>query len=202
MRLGLCGAHRTGKSTLARAVAPILNATMVASSVSQTAKEFQFDMDRDRRDVPKFFAMQVAILDRMAAALKHGAWEGNGRIVSDRTPLDAAAYLVADMQANTGSPKFQDEVLRYVDRACRLTEELFDVVILVPPAITFEPMDGKPGGNIAYQEHHHLICRGLHADLEIPAGVIERDNLDLTDRADAVVQFVKNLEGRGLKEVA
>lgn len=190
MRIGLCGAHRTGKSTLARLFSEVNDVPMVASSVSAIAMRYNFDMDSDRRDEPSFREMQDVILDTLEKSFR-----GKDSFISDRTPLDAAAYLLADMQANTGSPHFQEGVLQYVDRAIRLTNELFDTVILVPPGIDFEPMDGKPGGNLAYQEHHHLIVRGLMGDIDIPSGVLARDNLKLDDRLDALCDWL-DFDGR------
>lgn len=189
MRIGLCGAHRTGKSTLAKLFSEVNDVPMIASSVSAIALRYDFHMDNDRRDVPSFREMQDTILTTL-----ENSFRGQSDFISDRTPLDAAAYLLADMQANTGSPVFQEGVLRYIDRAVALTNELFDAVILLPPAIAFEPMDGKPGGNLAYQEHHHLLVRGLVGELTIPSGELERDNLKLDDRLDAVIEFLDRVD--------
>lgn len=198
MRIGLCGSHRSGKSTLARLFAEVNDVPMIASSVSSIALRYDFDMDKDRRDVPAYREMQEVILNTLEKSFRD-----QPIFVSDRTPLDAAAYLLADMQANTGSPIFQEGVLQYVDRALRLTNELFDAVLLVPPGIDFEPMDGKPGGNLAYQEHHHLIVRGLMGDIEIPNGELARDNLKLDDRLDALNDWVDGVEAmRGLLKAA
>lgn len=186
MRIGLCGAHRTGKSTLARLFSEVNGVPMVASSVSAIALRYDFDMDNHRRDEPSFREMQDVILDTLEKSFR-----GKPTFISDRAPLDAAAYLIADMQASTGSPAFQEGVLQYIDRAIRLTDELFDVVILVPPGIAFEAADGKPGANLAYQEHHHLIVRGLMGDLTVSNGELARDNLKLDDRLDAVIEFTE-----------
>jgi hypothetical protein len=189
MRIGLAGAHRTGKSTLARLYAEVNDVPMIASSVSAIALRYEFDMDNDRRDEPAFREMQEVILSTLEKSFR-----GEAEFISDRTPLDAAAYLIADVQANVGSPVFQEGVLCYLDRAVRLTDELFDTVILVPPGIDFEAMDGKPGGNLAYQEHHHLLVRGLMSELTIPNGELRRDNLNLSDRLDSLSDWLDNFD--------
>lgn len=189
MRIGLCGSHRSGKSTLARLYSEVNEVPMIASSVSAIALRYEFDMDHHRRDEPSFREMQDVILDTLEKSFR-----GQSSFIADRTPIDAAAYLVADMQASTGSPHFQEGVLQYVDRAVKLTNELFDVIILVPPAITFEPMDGKPGANLAYQEHHHLLVRGLMGEVDVRWGEIQRDNLNLNDRLDALDDFVTSYQ--------
>lgn len=184
MRIGLCGAHRTGKSTLAAMAAKRLNIKHIASPVSEIAKSYNFNMDEDRRDAPHFFTMQKHILVAIAESVKDEA-----SFVSDRTPLDAAAYLFADVQANTGDADWQEQVLNYQAKAIAATHNLFDAVLLVPPAIPFDPMDGKPGGNLAYQEHHHLICAGLVGELSIPCAQLPRELVSLQERVNAVVEM-------------
>lgn len=193
MRIGLCGSHRSGKTTLAKQLASSMGLTFVPSQVSSIARDYDFNMDEDRRDDIKFFAMQKSILEHIRQNAMYGAQEGRGRVIMDRTPLDAAAYLMADIQANTGNFEFQEDVLQYVDAAIRMTNQHFDAIIIVPPGIDFDPADGKPGGNLAYQEHHHLICSGLANELTIPNGMLERDNLDLTDRVDAVEAYLMQM---------
>lgn len=190
MRIGLCGAHRTGKSTLAEQVSQQLGLKRVASPVSAVAREYGFDMDNDRRDSPHFLRMQKHILVAIAQAVQNEA-----SFVSDRTPIDAAAYLLADVQANTGDAEFQQAVLEYQAKALAATENLFDAVILVPPGIPFDSMDGKPGANLAYQEHHHLICAGLLTELTIPCAQLPRDLLNLQERTNAVGEMVSMIRG-------
>jgi nicotinamide riboside kinase len=187
MRIGLTGAHRTGKSTLAKALAEQLGVPFVTSSAGAIAKKWGFDLDKDSRMDPHAIEMQHDILDDQRLSFHEHA-----DFVSDRTPLDAAAYLFADIQAGSGDAVLQEQALIYRDQALRITERSFDVVILVPPAISFEPVDGKPGANLAYQEHHHLLCRGLQAELTgVITGYIERDNLDLNDRIEACITFIR-----------
>jgi predicted ATPase len=194
LRIGLCGAHRTGKSTLAAALAERLGIVQVPSPVSRIARSYGFDMDKDRRDDPRFFAMQQEILRELTMSVMQPS-----QFVSDRTPLDAAAYLLADVQANTGDDAWREEVLIYADRARMVTDKFYDFVFLVPPGIDFDPMDGKPGANLAYQEHHHLICRGLMDDLVTPHAALQRENLRLEDRVDAIVDYVRAVQRRQAK---
>lgn len=186
MRIGFCGAHRTGKTTLARAVSRVYGLTLLTSSASAVAAKHDFDMAHHNR-LDTGIPMQVEQLDTMIEAFR-----ANPRgYVCDRTPLDAAAYLLADATASAGTPIARETAVRYVEKAMRLTAANFDLVILVPPAITFEPMDGKPPMNEAYQEHHHLLVRGMLCDDEvaIPTGQIARDNIDRANRIAAALDF-------------
>jgi hypothetical protein len=184
MRIGLCGAHRTGKTTLATQVAEQLGIMQVKSSVSSIAASYNFNMDTDRRDNPLFARMQRQILVTLC-----DSYGGKTRFVSDRTPLDAAAYLLCDVQADNGDDEWRQMVQDYTSKALAATEMFFDAIILVPPAIPFDPMDGKPGANPAYQEHLHLVCAGLLGELTIPCAQLPRDCVGLQERTNLVVEM-------------
>lgn len=188
MRIGFAGAHRTGKTTTARAIARIATSPFVETQTTALAHKLGFDMNA-ADDFGARIDFQVAVLRMLTES-----YEAAGpKFVSDRTPLDAAAYLLAEVQAKTGNAVTQDLVLQYVDQAVALTKRFFDVVILVPPAIAVEPVDGKPLVNAAFQEHHHLIVRGLAwgSRLEgVRVGEIQRENTNRIDRISAVCNFV------------
>lgn len=190
MRIGLCGAHRTGKSTLMNLFAKEQCITPLPSSLFPVAKSMGLDMSKPHSFTTRL-CYQTVVLDAMERV-----YSSAPSFVSDRTPLDAAAYLLADVQTTTGNAELQDLTNQYVDRAICLTNRLFDIVILVPPAITVEPVDGKPPVNPAYQEHIHFLIAGLTNDLTVPNGSIARDNLDLEDRMDAITVFVTEQNAR------
>lgn len=189
MRIGFAGAHRTGKTTLAKAIAKIYGLPLVTSSGSEVVARHNFDMANDNR-LASGMDMQTEQLAAMIANFRDGAI-----YVSDRTPIDAAAYLLADASAAAGNEVTRDETVRYVESAMRLTARYFDVVILVPPAISFDEQPGKPPLNRAYQEHVHMLVRGMLYDCESGIaqsniGQIERTNIDRFDRVRAVCNFV------------
>jgi hypothetical protein len=184
MRIGFVGTHRTGKTTLAGAVSERLKIEQIKSPVSAIAKSFGFNMDTDRRDTPRFTQMQKEILVTLASSFAN-----KSRFVSDRTPLDAAAYLLCDVQANNGSEEWRELVLDYTSKAIAATETFFDAVVLVQPGILFDAQDGKPGPNPAYQEHMNLVCAGLVSQLDIPAASIPRGCTDPQERLNLVVEM-------------
>lgn len=187
MRIGFCGAHRVGKSTLARQIATIYGLPLLSSSAGAVAKRHDFDMACHNR-LDTGIAMQVEQLDEMIEGIEANP----AGFVSDRTPLDAAAYLLADATASAGATISRETTIVYVEKAMALTQKHFDVVILIPPAITFEPLDGKPPFNVAYQEHHHMLVRGMLFDDEItiPSGFIKRTNTSRLDRVTAALEFI------------
>jgi nicotinamide riboside kinase len=161
LRIGFVGAHRTGKTTLAKAIAEELKLDPILSGTSEIVAKHGFNMATDNRLLsPSGIAMQMEIID----ALYDG--QVGDCFVADRTPIDAAAYLLADAVAPANFA--DEEVVQYVEKATRETFKRFDLLVLIPPAIEFEARPDKPPFNRAYQFHHHTICRGLlleHPDL-------------------------------------
>ncbi|SFJ49303.1 AAA domain-containing protein [Sphingomonas sp. NFR04] len=198
-RIGFAGAHRVGKTTLARAIAKLFDVPFLSSSAGVVAEIHGFDMERHNR-LNTGTVMQGRIMDAMvgqieASAALSKAHGGPVSYVCDRTPIDAAAYYLADASAAAGSPRVRDDCVQYVESAISLTAQHFDLVILVPPAITFEPMDGKPPMNAAYQEHIHFLVRGMLfdeslADMAPRIGTILRENTDRADRIATAADFV------------
>lgn len=188
MRIGFCGAHRTGKTTLAKALSYPLGLTMLPNP--NTAARLGYDMKNGNRvSDPDGMILQLEILKGMNDRLVGDAY------LSDRTPLDAAAYLLADATANAGDDVNRTLVQEYVCQAIALTKDRFDIVILVPPAIVVEPVDGKPPVNAAYQLHIHHLISGMLAEVDLPTLRIEVETTDLSDRMGDVLAFVDLVEG-------
>lgn len=186
MRIGLAGAHGVGKSTIAKSLADIYGLTFITSAGAKTIKKFNFDMEHDNR-LETGMKMQAEQLSAMIDEL-----QGKISYVSDRTPIDAAAYLLADATAPAGSIFTQMDTVMYVEQAMELTAEHFDLVILVPPAIDFVEREGRAPQNEAYREHLHMLCRGMLFDDEvsIPTGQLLRTNIDHGHRVQACVDFI------------
>jgi hypothetical protein len=181
MRIGFCGAHRTGKSTLAAAVAERLGLDLLPNP--NTAKAKGFDMKNNHRFTEAGIDLQTTIMVNMLER------EVGDRFVADRTPIDAAAYVLADATADRGEETSWEWALQYMDTAIKETFRRFDLVVLVPPAIAVEPHPDKPPVNSAYQQHIHLLCRSMLLEREEwLATAVELPLETLT--VDARVRFV------------
>jgi nicotinamide riboside kinase len=195
MRIGICGAHRVGKSTLAAAIGGALDIRPLPNP--NTAVRLGFDMKNGNRlNDEDGMILQIEILDGM-----NGRFVGDN-YVTDRTPLDAAAYLIADATANAGDEVNRTIAAEYVRQAMGLTEDRFDIVILVPPAIDVAPVDGKPPVNAAYQAHIHLLISGMLAELDLPTLRIEVGTTDHDERVRDVLAFVDLVRGENAYELA
>jgi hypothetical protein len=141
MRIGFCGAHRTGKSTLARIIAEQLGIHFLVTSVSQAPiwKETQTSPS----DIVVFserLKIQFGLLDYL-----RGQYEkAEKAFVADRTPLDLLGYLFASVD-HTCSDLWSNATRSYVNEVIDLAQKHFDKIFLVQPGIPVVPEVGKEG---------------------------------------------------------
>lgn len=191
MRIGFVGPHRSGKTTLARLLAEEMEVDLVESAVSDIAKKMKFDMGAKNS-----IGRRMEFQEKVLVDFLNTQTEREGDFVSDRTPIDAAAYLMADVQATVGTPAQHEEILEYCDAAMRMLSKTYDVVIFVPAAIPVETAEGKPPMNSAYQEHHGMICAGMLCDdqVEVYWDSIPRECTDLEERMECIRAIIQAFE--------
>ena len=94
--IAFIGAHRTGKTTLAKAVCEATGVPYVPISTSQVFKDNGLDPS-DKLDIWTRFDIQKKILLHA-----YDIWfDMDQQFICDRTPLDMLAYMLADIQANS-----------------------------------------------------------------------------------------------------
>jgi hypothetical protein len=155
MGIGFCGAHRTGKTTLATEVATACALPLVRTSTSAVFQRLGLD------PAAPLTAEQRLVIQRLVldGAIAQWAPLENRRFVSDRTPLDMAAYLLADIQGATVVDA--TAVTDYVAAALAATQHYFQHLFLIPPAIPLVWETGKAALNRAYMLHLHYLVGGL-----------------------------------------
>ena len=191
--LGLCGAHRTGKTTIARELVKVNGLPMASSSTSQVAFDMGIDLTT-RLDFKTRLAFQERVFD-----VHDELWGSfDGMFIADRTPIDLAAYLLADIPNNLDDPDLITQALAYTDKCFRSANRHFFTVALIQPGLPYLYEPGKPLPNKAYQEQHNTICTGLlydnryHRDLII----LNRECLELSERCVLVAQSAKAALGQ------
>jgi len=157
MGIGLSGAHRTGKTTLAKAFAevrgmeyralPNVIAGMSLEPKDITTMDIRLKVQRE--------------LTNACAKTFYGAVEP---FVSDRTPIDVAAYTLADAGQGNMTDVQQDEMLGIIEDCLEIATTSFMAILLIQPGIPYVPEKGKPLPNVAYQEHVHMLVQGLLGD--------------------------------------
>ena len=156
---GFSGSHRTGKTTLAKALAEQMGIEFVETPTSAVFARLGKD-PKVEYPIEERMDIQDAILDSFEVIYesKQGkSW------VSDRTPLDTAMYTMADIQRTTlwGNSYVSDRVQAYVKRCLTMTRRYFWKVILVQPGIPLTEGVGKAPGCPSYMEHLNLLQYGL-----------------------------------------
>lgn len=164
MIFGIAGSHRSGKTTLAKAVAEDLGIKFVSQSFGEAARRHGVDpvspmtlLDRVR--------IQQTVLDEHIDLVR----DTTEMIIVDRTPVDMLAYLLAEfhMQSHLAVPEpILDLVHQYKWLAIQSTGTYYDNLFVVQPLDTYAAEEGKPAINRAYQDHIQLLIDGACMSLE------------------------------------
>lgn len=160
MSIALAGAHRTGKSTLAADFSVATGAPHVQVSATPVFERLGLSPKEDY-PLDTRVRIQNAILDEFEQAYA----KQNGFFVTDRSPIDLAAYLLADVQRTSclGQPDLGVAVQEYLSRCFEVTNRHFAMVFVVQPAIPIVEEEGKGPGEVAYMEHLNALVLGLCA---------------------------------------
>lgn len=188
MSLALLGAHRVGKTTLARAFAQKHDIPFVQTGASEVFKALGLD-PKAEYPIDQRIAIQAAILHAFEAQWLD-ACSRTTFYISDRSPLDLASYLLADVTRQTlaGQPAVAEAVVHYVARCISSANRFFSTIVLVQPGIKLVEEKGKAPACPAYMEHLNSLQFGLLMDqrLETKGYAIKRQFLTVDERIASV----------------
>ena len=181
--IGLCGSHRTGKTTLAQVISEQYDVPFVVTTTSEVFVENGL-----KPSSPMDFETRLWIQDKIITAAEK-VWSGcDGPFITDRTPLDMLAYTLGDIQ---GVVMVEFAPLqRYIDRCIESTNRFFDNLCVVQPGIKLVSAPGKAALNLAYIEHLNTLVLGLCADerVTVPFHLLPRQVTDLQKRCEFLAQ--------------
>jgi hypothetical protein len=165
MNVGLCGAHRTGKTTLAMELARLQGAQFVRTRVSEIFKACGLHPAQ-----PMDFATRLDIQFRLLDACESDWRAAGGNFVTDRTPVDLMAYTLGDIQGETqvSDPEFE----QYIERCFDAVNRFFDTLIILQPGVPLTEAEGKAALNKAYIEHINSLVIGLCGDERLKCRVV------------------------------
>lgn len=181
MRIGLCGAHRTGKTTLAKAFADLKGFKFISAGVSGVFEELGIEPSSSL-DVKTRLMVQNAILDRYEQQVA-----GQTDFVIDRTPIDMIGYMLADLRQDDFAGEGAS-IARYVQRCADVAKSTLDMATLLKPCI---PVKHEPGKGLLDRQY----IMGLHW---VIAGALEHYGLThsvMPAEVDTVDGRVARLEG-------
>lgn len=177
--IGLCGAHRTGKTSLARLYAQKHGIPFLETSVSAIWRDLGYDPSQTY-DFNTRLIVQEEILKRVDAIYAERAGE---EFITDRTPLDMAAYTLADAIGDRVPPMSQKRLKAYIGACFESTNKRFGMVCLIQPGIPLVDEPGKAVMNEAYIEHLNSLIFGLTVDERVqsqhfymPRGIVNMDD--------------------------
>lgn len=183
--IGLCGAHRTGKTSLARAFAEKHGLEFVQTSVSQVFKDMGLDPAK-HYDFGTRMDVQEEILRRHDQL--YAQHTKADLAITDRTPLDFLMYTLADAVHDAVAEADQARFKKYVQSCFDVTNKRFAVLLVVQPGIPIIAEEGKASLNPAYIEHLNSLVLGLSADERIKTShfYLPRSTTDMEDRINAL----------------
>ncbi|QNK01734.1 AAA family ATPase [Dyella telluris] len=155
--IGFIGAHRVGKTTLAKDLAKEFDLEFLETNVSGFLKEQGVD-PKENLDFQARLKIQDSVLEFLAG--QYAA--ATGIFIADRTPMDVAAYTLTDIQrATLGTIEERSVVERHFQRAVELTQLYFAQLIHVRPGIEIAETEGKAPSCLHYIRHFDYVAEGL-----------------------------------------
>ena len=187
--IGLVGTHRTGKTTLAKSWAKENDVPFVEISVSKVIQE---ETGGDCSQISSM-DMRLKAQRKLVDVCDQKFLRRRDLFITDRTPIDVAAYTLAEVRQNDMTPAQQKEVKLIVEDCIDITNAAFAELILLQPDIPYVVEPGKPPLNTAYQDLVHYLCMGLMMDsrLEVNWGKVAMGERDHSNRMD-IVDTIRN----------
>lgn len=202
--IGFAGAHRTGKTTLAKEFADRYDCEYLETDVSSVFEEMGLD-PAVTYDFATRLRVQRAILKHLDRV--YGQAEDDVNTVTDRTPLDLLLYTYADVQNDNLTDEDAAALAQYTADCIECLNRRFTMVMIVQPGIPIVSAPGKASLNTAYIEHLNLLALGLMNDerIETRVAYIPRAMTDLDERTDAtfdtLTRFIERSEQNLLSEL-
>lgn len=192
--IGLSGAHRTGKTTLAMRFAQEQDIPFIRTSASEVYRQCGMD---PAVDYPIGFrvSVQEAILHTFERQYAE-AQKLSKLWIADRTPIDLASYMLADIQRATVAeqPVLANHINDYVQRCLKATNRWFGIVVLVQPGIATVNAEGKALACPAFMEHLNQLQMGLMMDERLGSRhyFIPRRYVALSERMQALTHAARS----------
>jgi len=187
MSFACVGSHRSGKSTLAKALAERLDIPYFDASVSKIMSEGGFNGVADLPMIKRIEAQEYLIE-------KH--WELTQKLprpfITDRSPLDMIGYMLGEVTMHNTGPQLAERIQRYVKRCLWVTDNTYAGVIILRPLPVYEVDPTKPPENRAYQSLIQTIVEGSARQCSwISTATLSTDIHEI--RMEASVKYMTNI---------
>lgn len=187
--LGLVGAHRTGKTTLAETYAKKSGATFVQMNVGALQREIGYDSSNQSYDFDTRMKIQEHLLqrfDEIYSSVK------SLNAVCDRTPLDLIGYAMLAVNDRLSEAQ-SARLIQFVTDCINLANERFTAFVLLQPGLPITQSETSAKSIMALIEKLNTIYLGAFSDerLIVPHFYIPRLMVNLDTRVKACERAIK-----------
>lgn len=189
MVYGFSGAHRSGKTTLARRIAEDFGFEFLETKTGEVMKAHGIDIVANMPIADRITAQEI-LLDHHIKVISAA-----GRpLITDRTPLDMLAYTLGEVFMNnitmtTEESRLIDKRIKaYSERCMREARRHYHAVVIVRPLSIYVDEEGKPPASRAYQDHFDMLVTGAATRANVRHAILKTDDLD--DRVEATGAFI------------
>jgi hypothetical protein len=172
---GIAGAHRTGKTTLAKEVAALSGIPYHDASISQIARELGVS-EVDNLPIAERVKVQEHILKRYLELLD----QAPRPCITDRTPLDMIGYMLGEVTMHNTTPEEGELINGYVNQCLEATKTHFGAIMITRPFDSYKPDPKSPPPNLAYQRLVQFIIEGASDQILrfVPTATLLADDLE------------------------
>jgi len=186
--IGLCGAQRTGKTTLGRVYSQRTGMKFVQTDVKGTWRRLGLNPQGHYSFTDRMIIQTEILRDLEAVYRTAGlSW------ITDRTPVDALAYTMADLRGNMLTSDEEKLFQTYTESCLRVCNEHFTTLVQLQPGIEAVPHPESASVSPGFMEHINSLVFGLGLDPRVNAYhyFIHRGTTDLEKRLECVQYAVE-----------
>lgn len=177
---GISGVHGSGKTTLAKELAKVYGFPYVESTARKLFADRSLDvnapLELDERLTLQEFILEAAVRDYDRI---------EGPFVTDRTPLDFLAYMMAEVsRAGFPSTQLEDAFIAFRENCIAALNRYFEGVIILPPGLPYVPEPGRAKESAGFAEHYTTLLIGTIAQGAVRVGghIVAREEKGLVER--------------------
>jgi hypothetical protein len=178
---GLCGTHRSGKTTLAKDLAEAMKIPYIDASTTAIMSEIGFNPVGPTAPIQERIEAQEYLLDGYLKLIE----KAPRPFIIDRVPLDMAGYMLAEITMHNSTQEQGERVQNYVNRCVFETRTRFGAVLCVRPLHVYEKVDKSPPPNPAYQSEVSFLIEGIMSTLSSDPALIS-GVMNTQDRASRI----------------
>ena len=179
MVFGFAGAHRSGKTTLAKDVSDALGIHFHQTNTAEMLARHGIDPVGKHGLVDRLEIQRLILKNHLAELARLPR-----PVIVDRTPADMFAYMAAEVTMHNTAQEFGEYVDAYRLDCIDAIRTHYDTITVCRPLTYFERNLAKPPENLAYQWQIQYLIEGIlnHGEMSHLARFYLRTN-DRKERA-------------------